>query len=344
MDVDYCYNWVGNAMEGLNELTLELTNWCPSKCLHCSSNSGPTCRERLDEDLTLQLIEEAASLKTKKISFGGGEPTAIETFVPALAHVVDLGMSAEVFTCGLAGCGQSLHGLPPKIIKSCNGLPGVKFIFSIYGATAEVHDYITQTPGSFETLMRSLDKFLTSGIACEINFVPMKINFHEFEEIIRLTINLGINRLSILRFVPQGRGFRNQQELELCRDEEDFFVNKLLSLRRQKNIEIRTGSPFNGIIPGNQVPCQAGTGKLVVQPDGNVLPCEVYKHHKRCKWCLSIYRQTLEEILKSPCLINLRRSLKSSNCLDCPVHKVLKIQQKFGVGYEQVSKAPLQAK
>lgn len=330
-------------MEGFEELTLELTDWCPSKCLHCSSNSGPTCRKFLDGKVALRLVDEAASLSAQKISFGGGEPTMAPSFIPTVERATELGLVAEVFTCGIQS-GPYLKTISDDVISKCEKFTGIKFLFSLYGADAEIHDCITQTPGSFVVLCESLRKCLDVGIECEINFVPVKINFLELEAVIELAETLGINRLSVLRFVPQGRGYENRENLELTKEEENNFVEVLLSLRNEKNIAIRTGSPFNGIIPGNQVPCRAGAGKLVVQPDGNVLPCEVYKHHKRCKWCLSIYKQTLEEILKSPCLINLRRSLKSSNCLDCPVHKVLKIQQKFGVGYEQVSKAPLQAK
>ena len=334
---NYSYDLVGNAMEGLNELTLELTSWCPLRCLHCSSNSGPACEVRLEEDIVLRLIKEAASLKTKKVSFGGGEPTAAKTFVPALTRVIDLGMSAEIFTCGLVGCGKSLHSFSSELIKNCKKLPGVKFIFSIYGATAEIHDYITQTSGSFEALKKSLDKCLNSQLICEINFVPMKTNLHEFEKIVGLATNLGMSRLSVLRFVPQGRGFQNQQELELFRDEEDFFIDELLSLRREKDIEIRTGSPFNGIIPENRVPCRAGLHKLVIQPDSNVLPCEVYKHSERCKWGLSVCTHTLAEILRDSRFINLRKTLKNNLCFICPVHGVLRSQQKSGVVYGQIS-------
>ena len=48
---NYSYDLVGNAMEGLNELPLELTSWCPLRCLHCSSNYGPACKDHLDDDI-----------------------------------------------------------------------------------------------------------------------------------------------------------------------------------------------------------------------------------------------------------------------------------------------------
>ena len=331
-------------MEGFEELTLELTDWCPSKCLHCSSSSGPRCNNFIDEEVALRLIDESASLSAKKISFGGGEPTLAPCFIPTLERTTQMGLIAEIFTCGLRKENGHLESISDDIINKCSNYPGVKLIFSLYGANAAVHDYITQTPDSFALLCESLGKCLDSRIECEVNFVPLKINFLEFEAIVNLVETLGINRLSVLRFVSQGRGYEYKEKLGLTKQQEDDFIETLLNLRIKRNIDIRTGSPFNSIIPGNKVPCRAGSGKLVVQASGNVLPCEVFKHHTRRNWGLSVYKLTLREVLTSTCLISLRRSLESSNCLVCPIHKILRIQEKSGGIYEKVSEATLQTK
>ena len=312
-----------NSVKGFEELTLELTDWCPSECLHCSSESGPNCTNRLPHKLALRLVEDAERLGAAKVSLGGGEPTASESFLPVVRRVLESGMLLEVFTCGLAATIQGITSLPLAIIESCTGLRGVKFIFSFHGATAQTHDYITQTPGSYECLLTSLKNCMQAEIECEMNFVPLKVNVHEFARLISIAMDMQIPRISILRFVPQGRGALNCAELEL-HPEEDLFVSEVLRLRAQSSIDIRTGSPFNGIIPGNQVPCRAGFGKLVVQADGNVLPCEVFKHHKRCRWGLSVHNMTLSQILESSQVSDLHKRLQYKNCLECPVHRALR--------------------
>lgn len=315
-------------MEGFEELTLELTDWCPCKCLHCSSNSSPACVNSLSEEFALRLVEEVARIGAKKVSFGGGEPTAVESFLPVVGRVDELDMCAEVFTCGAVGIGENLGVLPAENLNFCKRLAGVKFIFSIHGATAEVHDYIAQTPGCFEVMRFSLEKCLATGIECEINFVPTRINSREIEGIVELAEEYGLQRVSILRFVPQGRGNKNREELELCREEEDSFVDRLLRLREKTSVDIRTGSPFNGIVPYNAIPCRAGDSKLVVQADGNVLPCEVFKHDERCRWNLSVYDQPIKQILESQQLAILCDLLKGSNWLECPIHSSLRARAK----------------
>lgn len=312
-------------MSKLKELTLELTDWCPLQCLHCSSLSDGSCRNYLGEKLAVNLIEQAACLGAEKISFGGGEPTAATSFFPSLDRVIELGMLAEVFTCGIQKKGRSFSALSNKFLNKFQNVNEVKFIFSLYGTTPDIHDCITTVPGSFLMLIKSLRKLLESGIRCEINFVPLKSNISQFDDVVRFVEDVNLTKISILRFVPQGRGSLYRHELELSPEEESQFVERLLTLRKNTQIEIRTGSPFNGIVPGNKVPCRAGHEKLVVQANGNVLPCEVFKHHDRCDWGFSVYKQSLSDILNSSRLISLRDSLDSSSCMKCPVHSLAKI-------------------
>lgn len=320
-------------MKGFEELTLELTDWCPSECLHCSSGSGPSCTNSLSRKLLLRLVDEAGRLGAAKVSFGGGEPTASDSFFPVARRVLESGMLLEVFTCGLAKTTHGITSLPPTIIENCTGLKDIKFIFSFHGATAHTHDYITQIPQSYNCLVTSLKDCLRAGIECEMNFVPLRVNVHEFTHLVNLAQDLQITRISVLRFVPQGRGALNRKELELCPEEEALFVNELLRLRAQSSVDIRTGSPFNGIVPGNKVPCRAGFGKLVVQADGNALPCEVFKHHKRCQWGLSVHNMTLSRIVESPQVSDLQNQIQYTNCLECPIHRALRNNQKAGVNH-----------
>jgi radical SAM protein with 4Fe4S-binding SPASM domain len=318
-------------MEGFEELIIELTDWCPSRCLHCSSSSSPTCNNHLETKLILQLIDEGIRLGAKKISFGGGEPTASKSFLPAVMRTTTLEVSVEVFTCGLGRYAGKLQEIKSEVINACKKLRGVKFIFSFHGASENVHDNVTQTPNSFRLLTASFEKCLFAGIECEMNFVPMRVNVHEFRDLVDLAEHYKIRRLSILRFVPQGRGLENTETIELSSEEEDSFIKEVLRLRAEKNIDIRTGSPFNGIISDNRVPCRAGFGKLVIQANGNVLPCEVFKHQERSEWGLSVHRMTLGKILESAQLRRLYIYLQKNNCMECPIHRNLRNRQKSEV-------------
>lgn len=323
-------------MNGFQELTLELTDWCPSVCLHCSSNSGPGCRNQLGRDLAIRLVEEARSLGAEKVSFGGGEPTASADLLPVLRRTIELGMHAEVFSCGFEAGAARPAPLRGNLLDSIKHYPRLKMIFSIHGGISTVHDRVTQTPGSFDALIESVRACQRRGITCEMNFVPMRVNADEFGALISLAEGLDIARVSVLRFVPQGRGLKNVGRLELSAQEEDVFVAELMRLRTESGVDIRTGSPFNGIVPGNAVPCRAGTGKLVVQATGNVLPCEVFKHDERKAWNLSVHRQSILEIITSPAICAFREIFANSTCPDCPIHKALRDQRVAEIENDQI--------
>lgn len=317
-------------MKDFEELSLELTDCCPLNCMHCSSNSGPSCKNSLPSNLVKKLVDEAALLGASKISLGGGEPTIAENFFSVLSYISEKNIPIEIFTSGITNFSTDIESYSEEIVENLSTHNNLKLIFSIYSGVKEIHDVVTQKPGSSELTLDSLRKCLKANIDCEVNFVPLRTTTQDFETLIDLVESYGLNKISILRFVPQGRGHQNRSLLEMSRDEEDAFIAKILHLREVKDFQIRTGSPFNGIIPENNVPCRAGFAKLVVQANGNVLPCEVFKHHERRSWGLSIYQNTLTEILKSPQIMALKNRLKNTSCLVCPIHSALRNTKKEG--------------
>ena len=311
-------------MKDFKELSLELTDCCPLSCMHCSSNSDSLCNDCLPNDIVKKLVDEAVSIGANKISLGGGEPAIAKNFLSVLSYLSTKNISVEVFTSGVTNFNNKIERYSNDLIETISSFDNLKLIFSIYGANQEVHDNITRIPGSFKATLISLKKCLSAQIKCEVNYVPLKVNSHDFEDLINLIESYGLDKISILRFVPQGRGHENRDVLEMSAEEEDAFVANILHLREVKNFQIRTGSPFNGIVPGNKVPCRAGFAKLVVQANGNVLPCEVFKHHERCNWNLSVYKHSLNDILASKQVTTLRNRLRKSNCLKCPIHSSLR--------------------
>lgn len=313
-----------DKMKDFEELSLELTDCCPLNCLHCSSNSDPFCTNHLPDGLVRSLIDEASQMGVGKISLGGGEPVIANNFFSVLSYISEKDIRAEVFTSGIASFHNYVEGFSSEFIEALSKYNNLTVIFSLYGSTPEIHDCVTQTPGSFTAACCSLKECLVSGVKCEVNYVPLRINAGYFENLIDMVKSLGLRKISVLRFVPQGRGRQNRKVLEMSELEEDAFVAKILQLREGSNFQIRTGSPFNGIVPGNKVPCRAGFAKLVIQANGNVLPCEVFKHHKRRDWDLTVYKHSLSDILASKQITTLRDRLRKSNCLECPIHSSLR--------------------
>jgi radical SAM protein with 4Fe4S-binding SPASM domain len=274
------------------------------------------------------LAEAAANNRDFQISFGGGEPTLAPNFLEIAREVGRFGLACEIFTCGVVfGKMQNPIAFPEGFVAEISYLsPKPTLVFSFLGSHS-VHDSTTGVDGSFACLIESFQKSLSFGIPCSANFVPTKMNFLGLSDLIMLLESLGVPKLSILRFVPQGRGLLNRNQLELALEQENRFIKDLLEIRNKTSVMIRTGSPFNGIIPNNNVPCRAGFQKLVIQSDGNVLPCEVFKHQGRRNWGASINKMPIKEILELQQFRALRESLVQSRCTICPIHSQLRADQ-----------------
>lgn len=263
----------------------------------------------------------------KQVSFGGGEPATSPVLCDLLQRVAALGLSSEVFTSGVSGFHSGPVPFPEELIEKMLGIERLNLIFSVHGATSRTHDCISQTEQSFECMLDSLTRCLRAGVRCELNFVPLAPNAPDFPRVAELAATHGITRISVLRFVPQGRGRKHRKELELSIEGEDAFLDELLRVRDWFDGDIRTGSPFNGIISGNQFPCRAGAEKIVVQADGNVLPCEVFKETHTRDWGASVYAMSLQQILESPQFRAFRKIVLAQECALCPVHTMLRAEQ-----------------
>lgn len=57
---------------------------------------------------------------------------------------------------------------------------------ALYGATEEVNDHITRTPGSFEAALRGMSYLKEAGAGFTVQLIPMKDNLHQYQDMIEL--------------------------------------------------------------------------------------------------------------------------------------------------------------
>ena len=128
--------------------------------------------------------------------------------------------------------------------------------------------------GLITCLMDSLIRASRTGINVDVHFIPMKPNYRQFSDIIECLEISGVKNISVLNFVPQGRGRDNKEELMLSKEELKEFSEILKKEKEHYSGNIRIGIPLNGKISHL---CTAGTEKLDIKYDGTVLPCPAFK-------------------------------------------------------------------
>ena len=150
-----------------------------------------------------------------------------------------------------------------------------KIVFDYQAYEHETDEYLMgRNRQKHICLLDSMINSSTIGIETDVHFIPMKPNYKEIKDILEMLEIAGINNLSILKFVPQGRGKINKDNLMLTEEELSEFMDILNQSKSVFSGNIRIGIPLLG---ENRHLCNAGLEKLDIKYDGTILPCPAFK-------------------------------------------------------------------
>lgn len=220
---------------GWRLLFVELTGKCNENCRHCYAQASPTVTAQLSWETVNQLLGDARELGFTRVQFTGGDPLISPHIEKAIRRADNLGFpDIEVFTNALALHAQLLELFVEK---------KVSVAVSLYSHRSDVHDAITQTPGSHERTTRAVRAALKRGIRVRIGGVQ-GIEDRQDEVAFRAYVkDLGVGEkdLAVGRQRPVGRGTWREEP---------------------------------GMVPGgHQVNRESDRGRLCVTYNAEVVPC-----------------------------------------------------------------------
>ncbi len=250
----------------LKEIKVELTYKCNLQCVHCSSEGSLDMIEAISWPEMLKIMESARRMGVERVSLSGGEPFVWPDFGTLLSSSELNDFAVRIYTSGTTDNFQELS----SVITHRN----LKFIFSIYSACPEAHDNVTKASGSFRKTLASLE-YIGGNFDTEVHFVPLSVNYHQLKPLVALLRKVGVKKLSVLRFVPQGRGSANKH-LDLSQSQ-NLKLREDINEIRQSGFNLRTGSPFNFLFLNDQPQCTSGIDKLIIAPDLSIYPCDAFK-------------------------------------------------------------------
>lgn len=162
---------------------LDLTYRCNNDCLHCWLRI-PTTEEEKSRELSFhelsRIIDEARALGTRQWSLSGGEPLLRSDFIEIFEYV-----TAKVVSYSLNTNGTLITPEIARLLKR----KGNKMV-ALYGATRETYCQITRNPDGFEQVMQGFRYLKEAGAGFTVQLVPMKGNWHEWEEMLALATSL----------------------------------------------------------------------------------------------------------------------------------------------------------
>jgi radical SAM protein with 4Fe4S-binding SPASM domain len=314
----------------LRLLFWETTIKCNLSCAHCRRLESS---EALDKDLSTKqakdLINQLAELGKDQpfmpvLVFSGGEPLCRDDLFELLGKAKSTGLTTALATNGTlidAAIAEKLH-------KS--GLARVAV--SLDGATAEVHNLLRRSQGSFEKAIDGIKHLRGRQVPFQINITLTKHNAHQLHDMYELAKSLRAVALHIFMLVPVGCGETIAETDMLSPQEYEDMLTEISRLERQADLQIKVtcgphyervirqqGLNKNRIAAGSNVPgrgpggkvsrgCLAGLGVLFVSHKGDVFPCGYLPVN-----CGNILEQKLKDIWQSS--EDLAR-LRDSNLLE----------------------------
>jgi radical SAM protein with 4Fe4S-binding SPASM domain len=168
--------------------TFELTERCNLGCVHCYINQpagSPAARaHELTTVQATELLDRMAAAGCLFLLFTGGEPLLRQDFAEIYRHSRRTGMLANLFTNGTL--------VTPAIADLLAEMRPLSIEVTLYGATQEVYEQVTRSPGSYARCRRGVELLLERGLPLLLKSVLLTTNRHELESMRALASELGV--------------------------------------------------------------------------------------------------------------------------------------------------------
>ena len=184
-------------MQAERRLDLKLGFACNNRCLFCAQGEKRTeCVARPPEQLLAEL--RAARPDARGLVLTGGEPTLYKKLVPLVQAASRLGYSS----IQLQTNGRMLAY--PEVLGALVAAGVTEISPSVHGPNAEVHDALTQAPGSFGETTRGIANAVAAGLQVITNSVITQHNLALLGEMVELLASLGVRAAQLAFVHPVG--------------------------------------------------------------------------------------------------------------------------------------------
>lgn len=259
----------------LSEISIEILQRCPNRCIYCSSHSNPQATHIISFEIIKNIIDDAKSLGCKTVCLSGGEPFLHPQILDIISYIAKQQLICYVYTSGIYMKDEVYSSLPNEYIEAIRGMVD-KVIFNVEADSSTLYDQIMGTDvGGFDMMKKSINDCVSSGLVVETHVVPMQVNFKHLKSIFEMCYQLGVSKVSILRLVLQGRALVNLSLVKLTGKDSREVTKLIKALKEAYKGKVRIGLPYSD--SNCRIYCKAASDKINVRYDGNVYPCEVFK-------------------------------------------------------------------
>jgi len=248
-------------------VSLELTERCNLRCVHCYINRSAGDEEICRKEMTLAewqgILDQVTEAGTLWLMVTGGEVLLRHDFPEFYQYAKRKGLHIILLTNGTL--------LTPELANLLAEYPPWETEITLYGATAQTYEQITGVPGSYARCRLGIDLLLERGLALNLKTMALTLNVHELLAMQRLADDLGVR----FRYDPviQSRLDGNRRPLAYRLSPEQIVALERQDPKRLQQWQEFCGRPWVRPDRSRLFVCGAGLHAFHLDPYGGLYPC-----------------------------------------------------------------------
>lgn len=279
------------------DLHIDLTDSCTERCVHCYVPKGQ--KDFLPAELVEKALAEFRVVNGLTVHLTGGEAMMHPDFERICRKCVELNLNFIIFS-NMTLCSEAriafLKEVRPQFVN-----------VSLYSMDPEVHDSITQLPGSWRRTMAAILRCCENGVACRIATPLLKANQDSLPSLRRFADEHRLHLIPTVGIIAQADHNCENLAQACSRDE----LRRVLV--RDRGLFHKT---YDGVRPAiNAKVCDIGEARIYLSAKGNYYPCDSMHEYVLG----NVRENTIEEIWKGEKLDYLRalRNRDFGVCANC---------------------------
>jgi len=294
----------------LTSLQIELTSRCNERCVHCYIPHENKIYD-IDPAFFYDVLDQCRNMGLLNITLSGGEPMLHPQFCEFLRKTKEYDFSINILS--------NLTLLNDEIIAEmkANRLSSVQV--SLYSMDSQIHDSITQIPGSHSKTLAAILTLIKNDIPLQISCPTMKQNKNCYVDVLKWANKHKCRAVSDYIMMARYDNTIGNLDNRLSLDEVENVINEIIACDRDYQEELLAADieTEEKRDISNDIVCGVCISSICMVANGNVYPCAGWQSYV----CGNLHEQSLADIWENSPKVKYLRGLRKKDfpqCLFCP--------------------------
>ena len=295
--------------------SIEITNKCNIRCVHCYGNFGEIPCEVMDKENIKKILSDLRKIGVRIIEITGGEATTH----PYIEEIMDYALALNFDQVSLLTNGVKISDRLMEILEKNKDKVYVQV--DLHSLREDYFSWFTKTPNILEKVKRNIIKIAEKRILLRVATILTPKNIDEIDEIADWVHNLGVARYAVSPVVSLGRANDQDRNSQLYLD-----ANYAIKAEKQLQKIVSKYDNFLNIITSDfdkQINCGCITSHVVINSKGYIKICTM-DDMSYCNGCIgNVLEENIEHIFERNAeLLNVIYTTKapkmnSDECREC---------------------------